>query len=178
MRSLFEFRVGRRGCCPLTLSGPERTHRFHRRRGRDAHGLRRLRCASPGHPNSTYRAWVFCMSWCNLTLGSGGSRSLLPRQVERQLWADRLTALPLRDQGAEVLGALPHSMDCPPKRWPESPRTAVQRANRASNRPNHLGLRCNALPEHQNGPDHLGLRALQLLDALRLTIRAQSPMMA
>ena len=72
----------------------------------------------------------------------------------------------------------PHSMDCPPKRWPESPRTAVQRANRASNRPNHLGLRCNALPEHQNGPDHLGLRALQLLDALRLTIRAQSPMMA
>ena len=25
--------------------------------------------------------------------------------------------------------------------------------------PNHLGLRCDALPEHQNGPNHLGLCA-------------------
>ena len=29
--------------------------------------------------------------------------------------------------------------------------------------PNHLGLRYNSLPEHQNGPNHLGLRALQWL---------------
>ena len=30
--------------------------------------------------------------------------------------------------------------------------------------PNHLGLRCNAFPGHQNGPNHLGLCALQYFE--------------
>ena len=41
------------------------------------------------------------------------------------------------------------SMDNSPARWPESPRIAMRCTPRASNGPDHLGLRCDALLEHQ-----------------------------
>ena len=66
-------------------------------------------------------------------------------------WVCVAQVLAVEDEsaGAVTLVRAPHSMDYSPTRWPQSPRIAMRCAPIASNGPDHLGLRCDALPEHQ-----------------------------